>query len=182
MYVLRVLVVVAILTSACFATAQMRNLIQYQGIEYYLHSSPITYYFEEHPDKEPKPDFILTSCWLGYKSAYEIKNDSLFLTDITKWRIRITNEGTDSAETIIYSASVLDSVFPAKEVTHIDWITGLYEASYGKIIKYVHSAYETIFSNYILFEFKNGILTDVRWFDHKSYKRFKKRQYKAEKE
>jgi hypothetical protein len=66
-----------------FGTSQCPEKIIYNGKEYKLHSNPMETYFKKYPDKRPKGGIRSTALWRGYVATYEVKNNQLFLKDIS---------------------------------------------------------------------------------------------------
>lgn len=162
----------AVTTSTAFATAQYSDKVVYEGKTYSLHTNPMGTYFAQHPDKKPQGDVVSTALWRGYVATFEFKKNNLFLKAI---EIQIWNVAEDGTSW----RSAKDDVVPKGKKLRVDWFTGILLLPHGKLVKYVHGGYGSTYSDYILLEVKNGVLTDKRVFDHKGYEAFKERQFQA---
>jgi len=98
-----------------------------------------------------RPDFEVenTGCWRGYIGTWRIKDDKLFLIGITG---RLN--GTEIN---------LKTLFPeAQDEVFAFWYTGLLRCPTGKLLKYVHMGYESIYEKYLLIDVKDGVVTVVK--------------------
>lgn len=166
------ILLIAVIASHAFATAQFPDRIIYEGKEYSLQTNPMEPYFEKHPDRKPKGGVISSALWRGYVAAFEFRTNRLFLKDI---RIQIWNEKEDGTSW----KSVRDEIVPKGEELFIDWFTGILVLPGGELVNYVHMGYGSTYSNYILLELKDGGLTGQRSFDHKQYEEFREKQFQA---
>lgn len=172
------LCILFVMLSQAFATAQMSDMIEFEGKEYDLYTNPLNDYFQKYPDKKPEITIMSTALWRGYIATFSFSNDSLFLKDIVIMQDIETEDGSSGS----MWKSVLKEVVAPKEKLHIDWYTGLLVLPYGELVEYVHMGYASTFSNYILLEITNGILTGQRKYDHKEYETFKDKQFQAYKQ
>jgi hypothetical protein len=154
-----------------FATAQISDLIIYNGTKYALNSNPLEQYFEKNPDKRPQGEIMSTALWRGYVATFEIKENQLFLRDI---EIQVS----DTTRKKNWK-SVLHEVFPDQPNIKLDWLTGLLVLPHGKLVNYVHMGYASTYENYILLEIDGGNLKKEKKFNYKDYEAFKSRQFEA---
>lgn len=63
-------------------TQQIRDILIYNDKEYYLNSEILEYYFQEFPEKRPETNSIMTACWRGHVSTFEIVNNELLIKEI----------------------------------------------------------------------------------------------------
>jgi len=173
-YILAILVWGVSICSA-LATAQISDKIFYGGKEYSLHTNPMEDYFSKHPDKKPKDGDMSTALWRGYVATFEFRERKLVLKDI---EIEVPVE-KEREEYPYEWKSVLYTVVPKGKTLQIDWFTGILVLPFGEMINYVHMGYGSTFSNYILLEIKEGILTGNREFDYKQCEAFKEKQFQA---
>ncbi|SRR5574344_1338738 len=155
---------------SAFATAQMPDVLIYNGKEYDLLTNPMEHYFEEHPDLRPQS--TSSALWRGYIAYFEIIDNQLILKDIEveRWM-----ENGDNVETV----SIYKELFPSEEKIIIDWFTGILPVQDGEMVDYVHMGYGSTYSQYILFQVDKGIVLDIQSFTDSEYKDYKEEQYKA---
>ncbi len=151
-------------------TAQYPDKIKYNGIEYDLNSNPLEPYFDKHPDK--RPGMISTALWRGYVGYFEIIDNELYLTDM---KIPRFTDGKGNYNEKWFS--IYRRYFPTQEKVRIDWFSGILILPYGKRIKYVHSGYASIYSNYFLLEIKEGDFKKDKNYSYKQFLNFKERQF-----
>lgn len=158
-----------------FATAQIPDIIIYNGEKCKLHSNPLEAYFEKNPDKRPKGGIMSTALWRGYVATFEVRDNQLFLKDI-----EIEYEDTTSKESYNYKwKSVINEVFQNQKEIKIDWLTGLLVIPHGKLVSYVHMGYGSTYNNYTLLEIDKGDLKKELNFKYKEYEKFKERQFQV---
>ena len=155
-----------------FGTAQISDIIIYNGKKYPLINHPMQVYFDQYPDKFPTGGLILTSNWRRYIAKFEVINKQLFLIDI-----EIFVEDTLNEEYPIKLKSVMNEIFPNQKVLKIDWMAGLLVLPYGKLINYVHFGYNSTYEHYLLLEFQKGNLVKKRHLTNKEYVIFKEKQF-----
>jgi len=85
-----------------------------------------------------------TACWRNYVGHWEIKKGILYLNNIT-------------------GAYRLNSETPVKA----EWFTGIIRVPQGKMIKYVHMGYESVYEKDMFFHIENGAVVDVEIVDNR---------------
>ena len=88
---------------------------------------------------QPRPEFASphTACWRGYIGTWEIKEDTLYLSDIKAW---MRDEEGKAAPV------AFEQVFPGKtKPLKAEWFTGTLRIPQGKPIRYVHMGYQTVY-------------------------------------
>lgn len=144
------------------STAQYGDILIYKGDTLQLFSNPLENYLETK-SRRTINDYELTwtstACYRGYIATWKIANDSLYLLRVQK--------GCQSENPQYFDLKLefgTDSVFAY-------WYTGKALAPKGKLIHYVHDAYESFYEYEIVLAFENGLLTSKQEFDNsKSYK------------
>jgi hypothetical protein len=129
-------------------TAQEREKLFYKGIEFSLATEPLAQYFTKINNK---PDFVIsgTANWRGYVGTWEISNNKLYLTEL-KW-----NKAYREKVGIEY-------IFPGQNKVFADWFTGEIKIPHGKMLKYIHMGYASIFEKELYLNFINGNLIEER--------------------
>ena len=76
-----------------------------------------------------------TACWRNYIGTWEIKDGKFYLKDL-EGRMRMTK----------------------KEPVHATWFSGVLKVPEGKVLKYVHLGFETLYEKEIHIMIENGIV------------------------
>ena len=63
-------------------TRQIRDTIIYEDNEYYLNEEILEKYFYQFPEKKPEIDGVMTACWRGYITTFEILDKALIIKEI----------------------------------------------------------------------------------------------------
>ncbi|MEW5677251.1 hypothetical protein ABGT15_13130 [Flavobacterium enshiense] len=135
-------------------TKQVSEIIKYNNKEYILDAYLLEGYFKDNPEKKPEGE-IETSLWRGYFADYEIKNNELFVLNIT-----IINNGK--------YISVIKDVFPNdKKMT---WFNGLILIDENE---YVNNKTSNIKTSFKLFEIKNGNVNKIKTLNLDELREFK---------
>lgn len=137
--------------NSVFATGQIPDYLIYKGDTVAIFSNPLEQYFE-WTGKRELIDFVgcgSTACWRGYKAIWELKNDSLFLRQITSCH--------NDCGLVIKNAD-LNKMFGTDDV-FANWFTGKMVIPQGKRVQYIHMGYASIYERELHISFKNGIQT-----------------------
>jgi hypothetical protein len=164
--------ILVLLATEAFATAQAPDVIIYKGKKYDLLSNPMEIYFNQYPEKKPTSGIISTALWRGYIANFEVINRELFVIDITIMTY-------DSISRKYDWISVMDEVFQTSEKVKVDWMTGLLVIPRGRMKNYVHMGYASSYSRYTLLEIESGMLKREKKFNRRGYEKFKERQFLA---
>ena len=124
-------------------TAQMYETITYKGESLGMASTPFDPYMEANGIQLTPPH---TACWRGYFGKWEIKDNQLFLTELTAF---INEEGEEVD---------LNYFFPNQSEVFADWFTGTLRIPSGEELEYVHMGFESVYERDILLEIKDGML------------------------
>lgn len=122
-----------------WATPQMKDILIYEGKEYYFTKE----YLEIYPEKRPSSEIFSTALHRGYVTTFEIKDNKLFVVEI-------------EVETYPESGwkSVFNEFFSNVDNIKADWVTGALEAGRGFGIL---SEYEV----YYKFEISEGNIVEI---------------------
>lgn len=154
--------------SNVFGTAQIPDVILYEGKEYIMHSNPLNDYFKKNPDKYPESTIRSTALWRGYRATFEVKDNALYVKDI-----QILSRGADEWKSVLKESS------PDGKPFKVDWYTGILVIPHGKMVRYVHMGYGSTYEKYILLEIKDGKINAEKKLDNKEYVKFKEKQFEA---
>jgi hypothetical protein len=162
-----------ILSVSVFGTAQIPDILIYQGKKYNLNSNPLEPFFEQYPDKRPQEGFS-TALWRGYIAIFEFIDNKLYAVDIS-----VIASKDSLGKYISYRKSIMNQVFPGQDKVLIDWFSGLLVVPYGRLKHYVHMGYASIYSKYLLIELDKGLYIQERRFEGKEYDKFRHQQFLA---
>lgn len=128
-------------------TAQFRETLKYNGVNYYLATEPLEPYLEKHNIK-----FYAwcTACWRGYTCKWVIEDDMLYLTNLYGF---ISTDDNDDLKDMIVS---LDYLFPGQDKVLADWFSGVLRLPHGEIIRYIHQGYDSVYEKELFLEIVNG--------------------------
>jgi hypothetical protein len=88
--------------------------------------------------------FFSTACWRRYQGTWEILDARFFLTDL-RGRFRIRGEGPILA----------------------DWSSGVLRIPKGKLLRYVHMGFGSVFEKELHVEVEKGMVTATRVIDNR---------------
>jgi hypothetical protein len=148
-----------LLATPAWPTAQIPERIVFEGTEGFLFTNPLESYFSK---ENPRPEFASphTACWRGYVGAWEIREDTLYLSDIKAW---MRDEDGKAASV------GFEKVFPGKsKPLKAEWFTGTLRIPKGKPIKYVHMGYQTIYEYDVFLRVEAGKVIDRQMVDNRN--------------
>lgn len=126
-------------------TAQIGDLLFYQGERLTMCNAPLGAYFRlggAYPEFEPSSTALIR----GYVATWELLDGRLYLIAIQGW----LSDGADAS---------LESVFPGyPERVFAHWYSGRIRVPRGKLLKYVHAGYASVYERDLLLDFERGVL------------------------
>jgi hypothetical protein len=136
-------------------TAQVREILFYNGEKYFLSTEPLNPLLEIFGDDNPfpKPKIFSTACWRGYVGTWEILEEKLFLVGLKGF----PEENKELS---------LENIFPNQKKVFAEWFSGEIQIPQGKMLHYEHMGYMSIFEKDLFFEFNKGNLVGKREFDN----------------
>ena len=152
-------VLVLLLASPAWPTAQIPERIVYEGTEEFLFTEPLDKYFTRD---NPRPEFVAphTACWRGYVGTWEIKDNTLYFLDIKAW---MRNEEGKAAPV------GFEKVFPGKtKPLKAEWFTGTLRIPQGEPIRYVHMGYRTVYEQDVFLRVEAGKVVDRQRVDNRN--------------
>lgn len=167
--ILLVLFLCLVLSLEVRATPQIPDILIYEGKEYPIQSEFLDDYFKRFPDRHPKVgEGVCSGLWRGYQATFEVLHDRIYVKDIL---INVCS-GTPTSQ--------LEKVVPGGGRLSVDWVSGLIRAGYGENREDGYGLeYLDAYEKYSFFEVENGRVVEVRHFDNKGYRAFKKQQFEA---
>jgi len=155
-------ILLSLLGGQLFATAQIPDILIYEGDSLFIYANPLETYFDQTGSRE-LPKFkgcSSTACWRGYLGIWELRNDSIFLKEITTCSKR-------KCDTVVNAD--LAELFGGKYVkgeVFADWISFELLSPHGKQLKYIHQGYESVYEYERGFEFIAGKLIRLNEYDN----------------
>lgn len=156
MRLLYFLFLILLLSTKGFSTAQVPDYLLYSGDTLALFSNPLKSYLERNNIEEVPglKGCNSTACWRGYKAFWELKNDSLFLQRITSCHNDCGFPTKDANLSLLFDNYNGNPIFA-------DWVKEILISPQGRLIKYVHMGYSSIYEREIHFDIKNGRLREI---------------------
>jgi len=154
--------------TAAYGTAQRADILIYKGEKRDLFSNPLEAYYAKDKTKRPKfmsrPNGWSSGNERGYIATWEIIDGSLYLTGIDSWLCGVSTPENDGCR-----RATLDQLF-GKRVTNgrvfADWYTGPLRVPDGKLLRYVHSGYASLYERDIIFDVNRGRLSEPTVIDN----------------
>lgn len=152
-----VLLLYIALQANAFATAQMGDLLIYEGKTEGIFSNPLESYFnEEHPRPNELFKASCSANWRGYLATWEIKDGFLYLNRLVEG-----NCSNDAAEI------PLSKVFPEQKAPiKAVWFSGILRIPQGEQLQYVHMGYGSTYERELHLVIKDGKLVDKKVIDN----------------
>lgn len=147
-------------------TAQCRERLIYNGEEYYLATEPLASYLIKHDIRFIAPH---TACWRGYIGSWLIEDNKLYLVDL-KANISEGNKKFGADKEV-----GLDFLFPGQTKVFANWYSEVIRIPHGKMMKYVHQGYASLYEKELFLRFESGILVSYREEDNTHFYANKKR-------
>lgn len=162
--------VVIFLSGSIMGTAQFADRIMFEGSEYALFSEPLEAYFAQHgrPQWLQSKGIQSTACWRGYIASWELRNDSLFLSNVSKEY----PVAPDSRETEWRDISMTDLIPGATYPLFASWFSGILRLPQGKCMHYVHLGYASRYERDIVIAVDSGHVTARGMVDNKYADKF----------
>jgi len=127
-------------------TAQMAEVLWIDGKKHYMFSNPLEEYFIASGER-PAFRRASTACWRGYVGEWELNGGMLYLRQL---------EGTlIDGQTVTVASLFPEDTNPI--LAH--WFTGEVQVPLGKMKKYVHMGYGSVYEDELTLEFDCGMLT-----------------------
>lgn len=127
-------------------TAQIPEILIYKNKKRAMCSEPLKMYFELS-GRKIKSKYVCSALDRGYVGTWEIISDCLYLT---KLQIGIKKKSDNVLET--YFPDCAGQVFAR-------WFTGKVRVHKGKMLKYVHAGYASVYEKDLFLYFEKGVLT-----------------------
>lgn len=157
-----VLIVSTVLTA--FSTGQTTEKINDNGIRkgltrclLELDSASFSKLRERIPDK-----MASTALWRNYIGHWTIKNDSLFLDSV------LVRDNT--CDTLRFVPAKIDDIYASRRTPSgyfADWVTDTLRIVSGKILRYVHSGWQSDWENEEMVSVKGGLIKNRTMYENR---------------
>ena len=131
-----ILIILILISTRAFATAQFGDGLVYKGETVSIFSNPLESFFNK---ENPRPNDLFkprcSACWRGYVATWKIENGYLYL-------IKVVEGSCGSNPKEIEISKVFPKGNPPIKAT---WFTGTIRIPKGKRLLYVHSGYRSIY-------------------------------------
>lgn len=145
-----------------WATAQMPDLLIYAGDTLLLQANPLEQWLEQLPKRPTEfSSSNATNCWRGYQAIWQLENKQLYLTQIISC-------APASPKSMDLRRWFVPSTRGRVAAT---WVTGRLVVAIGKLLRYEHMGYESIYEQDWVLTFRQGYLSQAQIFNNQSCKR-----------
>ena len=170
-------------------TAQETDFILIDGVQHQLLTNPLEAYremyrrdmvfFQEHPN---------TACWRGYVAEWEIDEGKLFLLKVNGYvsyrgeksgpRSKIDELRGVNFDLFKYKVpATLSELFgPVKERVPATWFTGELRVPQGEMSEYIHHAYASRHSGYLIVPVESGVCGEQKYVSDNEYEELNNRE------
>lgn len=163
-----IVLLLMLIKSAVFATAQDPDLLIYNGKTYDLLANPLEDFYGEDESKRPEfwfaPYTKNSGNWRGYVATWEIIDDKLYLRKIDSWFCRPSIRTKNGCRRVtlrdLFGKKVFDDKFFAL------WFSDKLHVPDGEQLKYVHSGYASIYERDITFDVDAGKIIKMEIIDN----------------
>jgi len=165
----------ATISSSLGATAQIPDILIYEGQQYFIFTNPLEDYFGA---ANPRPMDLFqmhcTACWRGYIATFEIRNNELYLNGLI--------EGTCSDEE--RRDVDISRIFKDQDGLPIrsSWFSGVIRCPLGEQLAYVHMGYDSVYEKELLLTFEKGNLVGTEIINNKENLEMRLSDFKRTKE
>jgi hypothetical protein len=140
-------------------TAQLPEILWWHGKCYEMCSEPLNAYFRQHGNQQVEFGMSSTSCWRGYIGTWEIRSNKLYLVSLSG----LTKNGENVS---------IESIFPMETgPIFAGWFTGRIRLPDGRVKKYVHMGYDTIYERDMFLSLHCGVLMSVETIENSLLRR-----------
>ena len=155
-------------------TGQAGDVLRWKGKTYVLETNPLDGYLRDHHGALVRGDVISTANWRGYVATWQIDGSRLLLTDV---EVEFVKSKSTAASFETEQRSVLSQMFPGRNQIPAEWYSGHLIVPAGRLLRYVHMGYASLYSKYLVFRVVKGEVVE-RWkMDAGTYSKFRREQF-----
>lgn len=126
-------------------TAQIPEILIYKNKKRAMCSEPLGAYLKQS-GKKIVSKYVCSALDRGYVGTWEVVSDRLYLAKLQIGRKK-------------NSDNVLETYFPdCSGRVFAGWFTGIVRVCKGKLLKYIHGGYASIYEKDLFLYFENGVL------------------------
>ena len=151
------------------ATAQQPDRIEIEGVEYSLHTNPLSSVMEARNWEPPKDAIWSSGNWRGYVARWAIRDDALVLLEVT---VAIWNE-----EKVETSRSIIGELYDQPPPVLASWYSGALVIPEGKQVHYVHMGYGSTYERYQIFRIQGGKVLEHRSLDQAEFRAYREQKF-----
>jgi hypothetical protein len=181
------ILVFSLISMNLFGTAQIPDIIIYNGDTLALYSCPLNSY--------PNQDLItskelfgssgcfFTACWRNYIATWEIIDNELYLCKVRNscyptslQGVAASSKSGISKDSIGNEYADLKALFPQRlkdGKVKADWVNEKLFCPQGKLLQYVHQGFESLYETEIGFTIEKGYLVETKILDNSKTKKSK---------
>ena len=181
------IILFSILAFNSFGTAQIPDVLIYNGDTLSLFSCPLNSY----PNQDlinPKSLFgsygcFYTACWRNYVATWEIINDELYLTKIRNAcfptelkNVSVSYKSEVKIDSIGREYANLKELFPQQfqnGKVKADWVNEKLYSPQGSLLYYLHDGFQSIYETELEFTLMNGKVIECKKLDNSKTKKSK---------
>ncbi len=161
------------LAPAVKATAQLSDLLIVKGKEFALNTNPLEAALQKKQWTPPANAVITSANWRGYLATWEIRDDKLFLKDVT---ITVSDPKEERGMT---RKRITGDLYPGAAEVFADWYTGALIVPDGEMTRYVHMGYGSSFDHYQVFRVHAGKVVEHLSMTGAEFEAYKERKFAA---
>ena len=144
-------------------TAQIPDVLHFDGNQYPLYCEPLEAFFKQNP---PRPEIkeCSTACWRGYVATWEISESRLYLKrlyDFYEGRLKLKEKFFPNDEGDVFAS----------------WYTGPLICLNGPRVEYVHMGYASTFEKYLIVEIEHGLVVKTTDMNLDEYRLWQEKRY-----
>ncbi|WP_447940656.1 hypothetical protein [Pseudoxanthomonas mexicana] len=155
------------------ATAQLSDLLIVKGKEFALNTNPLEAELQKKQWTPPANAVITSANWRGYLATWEIRDDKLFLKDVT---ITVSDPKEERGMT---RKRITGDLYPGAAEVFADWYTGALIVPDGEMTRYVHMGYGSSFDHYQVFRVHAGKVVEHLSMTGAEFEAYKERKFAA---
>jgi hypothetical protein len=145
---------VTFLATDALATAQIGDLLEFEGKRETIFATPLEDYFT---DERQRPELPASSsaCWRGYIGLWSLKDDQLSL-------VALHQEDWEKPDTLGKEIPLKLIFGTSSSPVKADWFTGVLRLPRGERLRYVHMGFGSIYEKDLYLTIKKGKLVARR--------------------
>ena len=156
----------ALLQPHLWATAQRGEILEYQGKEIEIYTTPLEAYFDDGGHKRPEFPVASTALWRGYIGKWKIEGGKLYLVSLHR----------EDWESLLEGGSPLGEELPLLMVSkdwespvHATWFNKVLRIPEGDRLRYVHMGFGSTYERDRYLTIKDGNVVATKVVNNKGF-------------